>query len=106
MAMIPTRLVVKSVIGLTLSFCPVQKMKSEVSSSSSRSRLHASQRGALLGPSYEGPKQGGGRYAKMEREMQRSNTDFIRNEVQDQQVCVGHIGWELCVACSICVYHI
>ena len=87
MAMIPTRLVVKSVIGLTLSFCPVQKMKSEVSSSSSRSRLHASQRGALLGPSYEGPKQGGGRYAKMEREMQRSNQDFIRNEVQDQQVC-------------------
>ena len=63
---------------------PLQKMKSEVNSSSSR--LLPSQRGALLGPSYEGPKRGMGRYAKMEQEMQRSNQDLINKEVQDQQV--------------------
>ena len=88
----------------------MQKMKSEVNSNSSRSRLHSSQRGALLGPSYEGPKRGGGRYAKMEQEMQRSNQDFIRGELQDQQVggaCRrGVCGWwvgPVCVVYHFCV---
>ena len=89
----------------------MQKMKSEVNSNSSRSRLHSSQRGALLGPSYEGPKRGGGRYAKMEQEMQRSNQDFIRGELQDQQVggacrMRGVCGWwvgPVCVVYHFCV---
>lgn len=81
----------------------MQKMKSEVNSSMSRSRLHSSQRGALLGPTYEGPKRGGGRYAKMEQEMQRSNQDFIRGELQDQQVG-GACRWRgVCVVGRGCV---
>ena len=85
MVPVGTTVQVVTVLALPVSTRPVQKMKSEVNSSSSRSR------GALLGPSYEGPMRGGGRYAKMEHEMQRSNQDFLNRELQDQQV--GETCW-------------
>ena len=77
-------------------------MKSEVNSSSSRSQLNSSQRGVLLGPSYEGPVRGGGRYARMEHEMQRTNQDFLNRELQDQQV--GEACWE--GAEVLCLQHL
>lgn len=80
MVPVGTTVQVVTVLPLPVSPCPVQKMKSEVNSSSSRSR------GVLLGPSY------GGRYAKMEHEMQRSNQDFLNRELQDQQV--GETCWQ------------
>ena len=91
-------LVRKGVIDLTVLWL-LQKMKSDMNSSSSRSQLLLSQRGALLGPSYEGPKRAMGRYAKMEQEMQRSNQDFINSELQEQQVGgTCWVGVEFCVA--------